>query len=122
MALDKNILAQAEQLLLKHEESRRELINQIMGSVAHAAKALIFQGIITSNALRELAVFRMMEEAVGFTEQDMQEVQETIAKVRAEGREELSKHLTPEQLKAMDENLDKTLAEMSASTVTERTQ
>lgn len=120
MALNRNILAQCEQLIQESETEFNSFLTQMKSNFATELSIFSYKQDVGVTAFRELAVFRMFEHAINsgeFEEEDAAEISALLKKVRADSVESLSKFHTPEAIAAASERLDEKLKQMDATNV-----
>jgi len=120
MSLDKNVLAQSEQLIQQAEAEFNSFCTQMKANFEVEFGVCSYKHTLAQAAYRELAVFRMFEHAVNndtFEDSDAATISELLKKVRADSVESLSKFLSPEAIAASAADLDEKLREMAVTNV-----
>lgn len=111
MTLNKNFLADAENNIKQHSEALTQLSTTFS---AHLGRFLGFaklQAVVISNAERELAVFRMLEEALSadtFVDADVAEIVKQLSVARKTNEQALAEILSPAQLEQVQKVREET--------------
>lgn len=124
MALNKNFLSRAEELIANHITSRDKILNDVKLSMGQFIQMARLNSIILINNERELAVFRMMEHALkeqSFGPGDSEEIVSLLELVRARSEQDLSALLSPEVIAELKKQQEEVIAGLDASNVSHQT-
>lgn len=124
MALNKNFLSRAEELIANHITSRDKILNDVKLSMGQFIQMARLNSIILINNERELAVFRMMEHALkeqSFGPGDSEEIVSLLELVRARSEQDLSALLSPEVIAELKKQQEEVIAGLDVTNVNHQT-